>query len=72
MQLPEIAELRMMEGRASHPEQEWDKLPGAYLYQEAIEELADCWNYVERMENCDEIREALLEVFDLIKENEYA
>lgn len=56
----------MMEGKKSHIDQDWDMLSDEYLLKEAKEELADCWNYVERMENRDDIRDGLQIIYNML------
>jgi hypothetical protein len=45
MTLQQLADERMLSGKASHPDQDWDDMCNAELMGEAREELADCYNY---------------------------
>ena len=45
MTLKELAEKRMITGKANHPDQNWDDLTHEQLMAEAREELADLYNY---------------------------
>jgi hypothetical protein len=70
MTIQELAAFRFVEGKKNHPLQTWELMTPQVRVAEALEELADTWNYVEDFENLEDIRCLLSLCYKLIKQNE--
>ena len=68
--IEDLAKLRMIKGKAAHMDQTWEKMTPEVRVAEALEELADTWNYVEDFKNRNEIRNLLKIVFEMAKQND--
>lgn len=69
MNISEQAEIRMKKGKAAHMDQSWQEMTPEVRVAEALEELADTWNYVEDFKNRWEIRKLLEVIYDMVKQN---
>jgi hypothetical protein len=67
MNLQQLAKKRMIDGAKNHPDQGWDKMSDKVKIKEAIEELADTWNYVDTHKQRVSIRVLLLAIWILLK-----
>lgn len=67
--IEDLAKLRMEKGKAAHMDQTWSKMTPEVRVSEALEELADTWNYVEDFKNRREIRKLLDVIFEMVKIN---
>ena len=68
--IEDLAKLRMIKGKAAHMDQSWEKMTPEVRVAEALEELADTWNYVEDFKNRKLIRDLLEIIFEEVKQNE--
>jgi hypothetical protein len=70
MNIEKHARLRMFKGAANHPDQTWEEMTPGVRVAEALEELADTWNYVEDFKNKKLIRDLLEIIYYEVKQNE--